>query len=371
MAPPDFREIEWERTPLIEPQRDAELERWVRESGAPSAYPLRFFSRCPWLARSMARFSRVDLAHLDCALADLVTLVVSRDNSCRFCLAGCRILLRATGMHEVGIEALESDLVSAEQAPPSRLALEFTRRLSRCNPPPSPGDVEMLRGAGFSREEILELAFVTVQYVAINRINTLVALPPQRVERLDRGWLTGILRLALRRVLAARRVHLPPLFLSAEEKAGPFAAEVSGLDGLPAARALRQILDEAWSSPILSRRAKALTFAVVARGLAATRVESEALDLLTEEGFDRTAGEDVLAHLASPALDPLESALVSFLPETLWYEPAPLQRRVRELRGQLSDAELLEAIGLAAWANGVCRLSLALEAIGCPPLRCC
>jgi AhpD family alkylhydroperoxidase len=311
----------------------------------------------------MARLSRVDISYLDCGLADLVTLVVSRDNSCRFCLAGARILLRMTGRLEAGIESLESGLVAAEQSPKDRLGLEFARRLSRCNPPPSPGDVQKLREVDFSREEILELAFATIQYVAINRINTMVALPLEFVERADRSILTGPLRLLFRRLIEARRTHLSPVFLSDEERTGPFTAEVTRLDGLPAGRTLRQILDEAWSSPILSGRAKSLVFAVVARGLGASRVESEAMTLLIAEGCERREVEDVLAHLASPSLDPIESALVLFAPETLWYEPAPLQRRVRELRGQLSDAELLEAIGITAWANAVCRLSLALEAI--------
>ena len=155
--------------------------------------------------------------------------------------------------------------------------------------------------------------------------------------------------------------------LSAEEKDGPFAAEVVALDGLPGGRKLRQILDDAWSSPILSRRAKALTFAVVARGLGAERVEGEALDLLAAEGFDRNAAEEVLAHLASPALDAVESALVPFVRETLWYQPAPLQRRARQLLDELNEAELLETIGLAAFANAVCRLSVAIDAIEASP----
>ncbi len=359
----DFREIEWERPPLVEPRRDVELERWVRKAGMAPGYPLRFFSRCPWLARSMARLSRIDIAHLDCDVADLVALVVSRDNSCRFCLAGARILLRMTGRLEASIESLEGGLVTAEQSPKSRLGLEFARRLSRCNPPPGQADVEGLREADFSREEILELTFATIQYVAINRINTLMALPLETAERADHSLLTGLLRLRFRRLLKARRTHLPPAFLSAEEQTGPFSTEVTRLDGLPAARTLRQILDDAWSSPILSARVKSLVFAVVARGLGAPHVEREAVALLVAEGFDRSEADHALSHLASPSFTPLESALVSFVPETLWYEPAPLQRRVRELRSELNDAELLEAIGIVAWANAICRLSLALEVI--------
>ncbi len=366
-APLGIREIEWERPPLVEPIPDAEIERWARESGAPRIYPLRYFTRCPWLARSMVRLGALELAHLGHELADVAVLVVSRDNSCRFCYAGARVLLRVNGMSEASIESLEGDLVTAELEPRRRLGLEFARRLSRSNPPPSATEVEALREAGFSREELLELAFVTAQYVVVNRITTLIALPTERMERLDRGWLIRLMRLMrpiIRRVIGESRIRRPPVFLSVEEKSGPFAAEVVGLDGLPAARKLRQILDEAWSSPILTRRAKALTFAVVAHGLGADRVEGEALDLLAAEGFDRSAAEGVLAHLASPALDPVESALVPFVRETLWYEPAPLQRRARELRDLLTEEELLETIGIAAYANAVCRLSLALEAIG-------
>ena len=367
MSAPGIREIEWEHPPLVEPNPDPEFERWARESGVLRIYPLRYFTRCPWLARSMARLSTLDLAHLDHELADVAVLVVSRDNSCRFCYAGARVLLRVAGMSEASIENLEGELITAELETRRRLGLEFARRLSRSNPPPSASDVKALREVGFSREELLELAFVTAQYVVINRITTLIALPPDQFERMDRSWIIGLMRLTrpiIRRVMGDRRIRRAPVSLSAEEKSGPFAAEVIGLDGLPAGPKLRHILDDAWSSPILTKRAKSLAFAVVAHGLGAHRVEDEALDLLAAEGFDREAAAGVLAHLASPALDPVESALVPFVRETLWYEPAPLQRRARALRDLLTEEEFLETIGVAAYANAVCRLSLALEAIG-------
>jgi hypothetical protein len=56
--------------------------------------------------------------------------------------------------------------------------------------------------------------------------------------------------------------------------------------------------------------------------------------------------------------------LVSFARETLWYQPAPLQRRARRLLDHLSEEQLLEGIGLASVANAVCRLSRTLEATG-------
>jgi hypothetical protein len=48
---------------------------------------------------------------------------------------------------------------------------------------------------------------------------------------------------------------------------------------------------------------------------------------------------------------------MAFARETIWYEPAVLQRRARDLRGQLSDVQLLEAIGVAAVGNGLVRMA--------------
>lgn len=45
-----------------------------------------------------------------------------------------------------------------------------------------------------------------------------------------------------------------------------------------------------------------------------------------------------------------------FARETIWFEPAPLQRRARMLRDRLPGPQLLEAIGVASLANGLCRM---------------
>jgi hypothetical protein len=63
-----------------------------------------------------------------------------------------------------------------------------------------------------------------------------------------------------------------------------------------------------------------------------------------------------LTHLDAPELDPVERVLVPFARETIWYEPAALQRRARAVRDRLSGPQFLESIGVAALANGLCRL---------------
>src|SRR5262249_43158352 len=64
----------------------------------------------------------------------------------------------------------------------------------------------------------------------------------------------------------------------------------------------------------------------------------------------------ILTHLDAPELDAAERHLLPFARDTIWYEPAPLQRRARALREHLDTPQLLEAIGVAALANGLCRM---------------
>ena len=66
----------------------------------------------------------------------------------------------------------------------------------------------------------------------------------------------------------------------------------------------------------------------------------------------------LLTHLDGPELDPVERLLMSYARETLWYEPATLQRHTRALREPAEQREqLVEAIGVAAFANGLCRMA--------------
>ena len=66
--------------------------------------------------------------------------------------------------------------------------------------------------------------------------------------------------------------------------------------------------------------------------------------------------DQIFAWRGAPQLDPVERVLVPFARETIWYEPAPLQRRARALQERLTNPQVLEAIGVAAMANGLCRM---------------
>jgi hypothetical protein len=83
--------------------------------------------------------------------------------------------------------------------------------------------------------------------------------------------------------------------------------------------------------------------------------------LLIEEGLEAGDVGEILSRLASPKLDELEAVIVPFARETIWYRPAQIQRRGRELRARLSNEQFIDLVGVAALANAVCRMSVILD----------
>ena len=186
--------VEWEEC-LLEPRRDADLEREARRTLGFVPPALSLFSSCPWLARNVVhggfRYGR--LIHLDLVLADLIFLAVSQDSSCRYCYAGQRALFRLQGFDEERIRRVEEASFSAEDDPRERLALDFARRFSRSNPAPSAADLSALRDAGYGDGEIKEIACVAATTVTANRVTTLPALPLEQ-SNLETRWLVRLFR---------------------------------------------------------------------------------------------------------------------------------------------------------------------------------
>jgi AhpD family alkylhydroperoxidase len=353
-----LQNVDWEAC-LLEPREDPDLDREVKRAFGfvPNGFP--YYYSCPWLVRAQIRCNpfNLPLAHTDFAFSELVSLVVSQDNSCRYCYAASRTLLRILGHGDAEIRRLEDNLAAAELAPERKVALDFARRVSRANPIPSADQKRRLIEAGYDQGQIRELVFLVAINVFANRIATLPALPPQFMEQLDGRWYVRLARPLLGSLLRFKIKPGKPEFLTPEEKSGPYSYVVEALDGLPAARQQRAVLDDAWSSPILGRRAKGLVLAVVARTLDCPRSEEEALRLLAEEGLSPEVAAGILAHLGGPDLDPIETVILPFARDTVWYEPAQIQRRAHAVRQHLTPEQFLELVGIAALANAICRCS--------------
>jgi AhpD family alkylhydroperoxidase len=321
----------------------------------------RYLSPCPWVSRSMLQLDtlHIGLVHTDPELVEFVALAVSQDNSCRYCYAAHRTYLRVVGMDDDRIRRLEQELLTGRLTGQERPALEFVRRVSRSDPPPSRADRERLAVAGYGAAAVGELALVAALYVYFNRVATLTALPPQWLEQvMDRWWLR-LCRPLLRWWVGGRR-RGPAAPAASGPPSGPFAYIAQALPGVPAAAALGATIHDAWTTGALEPRARALVFAVVARAVGASRMEREAAGLLCARGFTEAQIESILDHLGAPELDPIERLVVPYARETVRYTPAHIQRRGRTLCEPLGPAAFLDLVGTASLANALARLSLAL-----------
>jgi AhpD family alkylhydroperoxidase len=353
-------DVDWEPC-LVERRRDRALEAMARQQlGLPDP-TIGYFASVPWLARAMIESHPEHgmLIQLDQDLADLVSLVVSQENSCRFCYSAVRALLWAQGMSRGRIDRIEETLARGNMPPRTLAAVAFGRAQSRTGPPAAQGACESLRAAGLSDAELKEVAYVVAKTDFHNRVYTIPAIPTRPFERMPEQWHMWLLRPLASRLLKSRRRKGKPTPLD-KVPDYPYAHLVTAHAGSPIGPAIARTLEGMWASPVLTRRCKLLMLAVVARGLSCEHCARHLAPALAAEGLEGAALEAILGHLDGPELDEVERILVPFARETIWYEPARIQRRARAVRDRLSEAQLVEAIGVAALGNGLCRMGAIL-----------
>jgi alkylhydroperoxidase family enzyme len=339
----------------------AELVATVRRShGGYTPVWVSRFAPLPWLVRAMDEMTSGPFASLSFRDFAFVALVVSRDNSCRFCYGAQRALMRILGYQGDAIERIERDeLIDSD--PASQFALDFARKVSRSNPRPGAEQLAALGRSGRSSDEIAELTFAAASTVFANRMSTLVALPPASIEGAGYQLAGRLLRPVLSRVFRRppkRKKEAPPV-----QNEGVGAAVVAALGESPAAGVLRRTIDAALDSTVLPRRTKLLMIAVIARTLQCRHCEQDAVTALHAAGVPERDIAQALDHLAAPGLDPREAQLVPFARETVRCSPIDIQQRLRTLAAglDLRVDEILEVVGVTAVGNALCRTSVLLE----------
>jgi len=224
-------------------------------------------------------------------------------------------------------------------------------------------DVEKLRHVGIEGRAYRELASLVSLWVFFNRTSTIAALPPEPMEQLPERWTSRLFRPFIAgRLDRMYHIRARPTALPPDLRDGPCSRGINALDGLPIAIALRHAVDAMWASDGLSRRTRGLMCASIARALGCRDAEEETVTMLADSGVGKETIEGVLDHLDAPGLSDDERALIRFARETVWYEPASLQRKASSVRERLSEREFVEVIGTTSMANMLCRLNMALAA---------
>ena len=309
----------------------------------------------PWVPRAFLHAVDEKVAYIPDGIWDLIHFVVSQDNACRYCYGATRTVLKILGYGDGAIDRLERDVQLADLTPAEKTALQFARRVSHANPLPGAADLRALADAGFTDPQAAEIAFAAAFSGYANRVATMFAFPPDRLEGLLRNPVVRLLRPLVARRFRSKR--LPAAALPAQNDP-PFAGLIARLEGSPTAHALRAMVDDALASPVLPRRTKLLIFAVVGRALASEYLKGESQRALAADGLSASDVEDVLANLGSERLDERERLVVPFARETVRYRSLAIQQRTRELSERLGIDELIEVVGVASLANSVGRLAV-------------
>lgn len=358
-----LREVEWEPC-LLEPRPDPVLVGRLRQRHGRIPAAVEYFTSCPELSDSLVALNHLLLTRveLDRELLDLVGMVVSQDNSCRYCYAEQRAMMIAMGYSEEKLRGLAQEVLAGDLAPAQRAALEFARRLSRSNPLPGRADAENLERVGFSARQVKELASAVALTVLLNRVSTVFALPPQPMEELPDRWFARLFRPLLGLYVDWQHHHAAAVPLPASEMVGPYSEVIEALDGLPLAPVLRVFLDRLLADGALPARTKGLAFAVVGRALACPHSVREGTRVAEQGGLAPAVVAEALEHLRSEALDEVDNQVLRLARETVWYRPASIQRRARQLREGLSVEQFIECVMAASAANMVCRLGAVIVA---------
>lgn len=358
---PALDSVEWEAC-LLEPRASPAAERRVRRALGMVPPGARYFLDSEWFADALIAFDipHLQLLHVGAELSEMTALVVSQDGACRYCFSATRGVLGILGFSEARIQRLEGDLLTGELPAADRIALQFARRVSRSVPPVRAADAAALLDAGWNIAAVQELVGLVAVNVFFNRTSTLAALPYESIERWFARPTMRLLRPLVRLMVRPRRVSRPVPLTDAERQ-GPFAEIINAFDGVPLAKRLRAAVDACLRGSSLGRRATALVFAVVARGIGCQLTERDATQLLREDGFPAEEIEPALAHLASPSLSAHEHAAALLARDSIWPQPAALQRQARSVREHLSRAQFIDLIGTAALANALGRLGVGVE----------
>jgi AhpD family alkylhydroperoxidase len=201
-----LQQVEWE-SPLVEPSPDPALQCYVRRRwGVPNPM-ITYFASVPWMARAVVDLHPEYglLMHLDQAVADLVVLVVSQENSCRFCYAAVRALLWAQGMSWARIQRIEQDLTRADLPPRTMAAVAFARSQSRSGPAAARAAREALLRAGLGIDEMKEIAFTAALTDFNNRAHTIPAIPAYPIESMPDRLYARLLRPVLGLIVKRHR----------------------------------------------------------------------------------------------------------------------------------------------------------------------
>ena len=187
-------QIDWCDVPLLPAVADPDWEREVvRRFGFASSLA-KYLTPVRWLMDAEQIGEARVTPGISVPLRAFISMVVAMDSSCRHCYGAFRSMLKILGYPEGLIRELEESFATNQLTNKEQAALEFARKVSRSAPRPSESDLRELAAAGYSQLEIAEIAYLAGLNAGGNRLATLLAVPPSRLEEIDANWFDKLKR---------------------------------------------------------------------------------------------------------------------------------------------------------------------------------
>jgi uncharacterized peroxidase-related enzyme len=104
------------------------------------------------------------------AQREMIAVVVSVENRCHYCIVSHSAALRKLTDDQVLVDRLATGYKYAEVEPKERAMLDFAVKLTRASHEATEANVDALRAAGWSDEEIMDIAQVAAMFNFTNRL---------------------------------------------------------------------------------------------------------------------------------------------------------------------------------------------------------
>jgi uncharacterized peroxidase-related enzyme len=101
---------------------------------------------------------------------EMIAVVVSVTNECEYCISSHSAALRKLAKDAAFADAIAADYRKAALEPRQRAMLDYAVKLTRTPAQMSAADVERLREAGWSDEDVMDIAEVTGMFNFTNRL---------------------------------------------------------------------------------------------------------------------------------------------------------------------------------------------------------
>lgn len=109
---------------------------------------------------------------------EMIVVVTSADNNCQYCVISHGAILRIRAKDSLVADQVATNYRKADITPRQKAMLDFAMKVSNAADTICEADYEMLRGYGFSDEDIWDIAGVTAFFGLSNRMANFTSMRP-------------------------------------------------------------------------------------------------------------------------------------------------------------------------------------------------